>query len=690
MNTFYLSPKFLPTLDKRVYIGGLSKDIVEKDLEVRLSAFGVVTNVDIIRQPTGECRGFAYITLKTTDNDWKKCVSLFNGAKWKGMTLKVQEAKLDYKQRLNEEWEIQKALEEKAKVSLPRKKRGRDRSFELAEDMSLVTDSSAETRKGWKKLKYGRVASVMRLKKDDKTRVTIDPSHYKDNLLKLSDKDMVVKPKSLARLPYFYEEYVTIEEKQQPFRNFNNEMKLDENKTQVDSYEKLDNESKINFASFFPKVDITITNTAPMVTQTQLPPSIIDDFKKLKLEKEKNKNLSKPEQSNLEALRQRSEEKRVEKKNITQALRADAASNVIDKNKNLSKQEQSNLIRLEALRQRAEEKRVEKEKITQALRAETASNNTKHIVFSDDDEQKNVESHTMNLFDSDESDQEPVGSTNIAINPIFEGSSGRDYLNLQRKFQEERGNQFDILKEIFGDNMKPEKSKRKETQWREIVHFDPDVSEAKSLEVQRQEINDLPISKDVKIEINSDLKGIFAPRTSTAIHSFSLFDDDENKSETDDMQMQENTNENGPTLISKKSPTITDSVSDQKTQVSSGPLFFFHFGDNELSKRSHFREMKIFMRMSPAEKIISHWQETSRDLTKEYKRKHKSDKLNQIKDGAIDVERLSDPSKIEDLKLEGTKYFTEDLDFNGKTIIVIFQTKSMRSIKKGIFDMPHI
>ncbi|CAG8596987.1 638_t:CDS:10 [Funneliformis mosseae] len=588
---------FLPTLDKRVYIGGLSKDIVEKDLEVRLSAFGVVTNVDIIRQPTGECRGFAYITLKTTDNDWKKCVSLFNGAKWKGMTLKVQEAKLDYKQRLKEEWEIQKALEEKAKVTLPRKKRGRDRSFELAEDMSLVTDSSAETRKGWKKLKYGRVASVMRLKKDDRTRVTIDPSHYKDNLLKLSDKDMVVKPKSLARLPYFYEEYVTIEEKQQPFRNFNNEMKLDENKTQVDSYEKLDNESKINFASFFPKVDITITNTAPMVTQTQLPPSIIDDFKKLKLEKEKNKNLSKPEQSNLEALRQRSEEKRVEKKYITQALRADAASNVIDKNKNLSKQEQSNLIRLEALRQRAEEKRVEKEKITQALRAETASNNTKHIVFSDDDEQKNVESHTMNLFDSDESDQEPVGST-----------------------KEERGNQFDILKEIFGDNMKPEKSKRKETQWREIVHFDPDVSEAKSLEFQRQEINDLPISKDVKIEINSDLKGIFAPRTSTAIHSFSLFDDDENKSETDDMQMQENTNENGPTLISKKSSTITDSVSDQKTQVSSGPLFFFHFGDNELSKR----EMKIFMRMSPAEKIISHWQETSRDLTKEYKRKHKS------------------------------------------------------------------
>ncbi|CAI2176888.1 3831_t:CDS:10 [Funneliformis geosporum] len=615
-----------------IRFGGLSKDIIEKDLEVRFSLFGVVTSVDIIRQSTGDCRGFAYITLKTTDNDWKKCVSLFNGAKWKGMTLKVQDAKLDYKQRLKEEWAFQKALEEKAKVTLPRKKRGRSRSFELAEDMSLITDSGVDIRK------YGRVASVMRLKKDDRTRVTIDPSHYKDNLLKFSDKDMGIKPKSLVQLPYFYEEYETIEDKQQPFRYLNNEMKLGENKTQVDSYGKLDNESKSNFASFFPKVDITITNPAPMGIQgiqTQLPPSIIDDFKKLKLEKKKNeKNLSKPD--------------------------------------NLSKQEQSNLIRLEALRQRAEEKRVEKEKITQALRAEAASNVIEQVF--DDDEQANAESHTMNLFDSDESDKDPVGSTSIEINPIFEGSLGREYLNLQRKFrgdkrfkltedfvsdddddqrnvnnnlstseiddetakslEEERGNQFDILKEIFGDNMKPEKLKKKGTQWKEIVHFDPDVSEAKSLEVQRQEINDLPkytpslskplpkVSKDVKIEINSDLKGIFAPRTSNVVHSFSLFDDDGNKSETDDMQMHghEYINENGATLF----PTITDRISDQKTQNSSGPLFFFHFGDNELSKRSHFREMKIFMRMSPAEKIISHWQETSRDLTKEYKRKHKS------------------------------------------------------------------
>src|SRR5436189_3909079 len=123
----------------------------------------------------------------------------------------------------------------------------------------------------------------------------------------------------------------------------------------------------------------------------------------------------------------------------------------------------------------------------------------------------------MKLFDSDESDKdesvkESIGKyyekqsfttsllcalekifsiVDIEINPLFEGVSGRDRLNLQKKFRgderfkltedfvsdeedkqkdvgkidddeitkslkEERTNQFDILKEMFGDDMKLE------------------------------------------------------------------------------------------------------------------------------------------------------------------------------------------------------------------------------------------
>ncbi|RIA79796.1 hypothetical protein C1645_882505 [Glomus cerebriforme] len=640
MSDLEVSPHVADILEKRAYVGGLSKDVTEEDLKSRFNSFGFVSKVDIIRQSTGECRGFAYVTLKTTDNNWKKCVSIFNGAKWKGMTLKVQVAKPDYKQRLKREWEFQKS---QIKSAPPCKKRRRGHfHIEFAEDMSLVTDNNAEHKEGWKKSKYGRAVSVMRLKKDDGTWIKIDPSQYKGNLLKFSDKDIDVKPKPLVQLPYFYDEYETIKE-QQPLINLN-ETKLDENKNQDDfneKYEKSDDESEQNNStSFFPK----FINPAPIVAQNKIPPSIINDLKKLKLEKlEKEKNEN-----------------------------------------NLLKQEQSNRIRLEALKQRAQERRLEREKITQALRTETTLNNTKHIVFSDNDDAKQ---DTMKLFDSDESDKDESVKNHklmdIVINPLFEGVSGRDRLNLQKKFrgderfkltedfvsdedddnqidvmpfnkddydettkslEEERGNQFDILKEMFGDDMKPERSnlKKKESQWKDMVHFDPEVPEAKSLEVQKQEVYDdlskftpplsqsLPkVSKDVKIEIKADLKGLFA--SSSVKPSFSLFGDDDNiASETQDMQ-----DEDDSTLNNKKVLAITgkDKIANQKSLTSSEPLFFFHFGDNELLKRSHFREMKIFMRTSPVEEIVSHWKETSRDLTKEYKRKHKSvsRKLNKIK-----------------------------------------------------------
>jgi RNA recognition motif-containing protein len=48
------SPHTTDTLDKRAYVGGLSKDITDKDLECRFSSFGVVSKIDIIRQLTGE------------------------------------------------------------------------------------------------------------------------------------------------------------------------------------------------------------------------------------------------------------------------------------------------------------------------------------------------------------------------------------------------------------------------------------------------------------------------------------------------------------------------------------------------------------------------------------------------------------------------------------------------------------
>ncbi|RIB26863.1 hypothetical protein C2G38_2057854, partial [Gigaspora rosea] len=61
-------------------------------------------------------------------------MSLFNGAKWKGMTLKIQDAKPDYKQS-------------NLSPLVPKKCRHRNKDTMFAEDMSLVTDNNIDGRK---------------------------------------------------------------------------------------------------------------------------------------------------------------------------------------------------------------------------------------------------------------------------------------------------------------------------------------------------------------------------------------------------------------------------------------------------------------------------------------------------------------------------------------------------------------
>lgn len=166
--------------------------------------------------------------------------------------------------------------------------------------------------------------------------------------MKFSDKVIDVKPKSLAQLPYFYEEY-EIKEKQ-PLINQN-----DENKSQDDFDAKSDDKlEQNNFTSFIPK----FTNQTLVVTQTHLPPSIINDLRKLKLEKLENEKDEKDEKDEKNEKNEKDEKDEKDENN----------------EKNLLKQEQSNQIRLEALKQRAQEKRAEREKITQALRIGTVLN----------------------------------------------------------------------------------------------------------------------------------------------------------------------------------------------------------------------------------------------------------------------------------------------------------------------------
>jgi len=114
----------------RLFVGGLPGDITEHDVIDRFSSLGRVHKVDIVpsKDPlhkgsntapsqlaerttpviafanvcAGECRGFAYIDLESSDIE--RCIKTYNSTKWKGKTLKVQLAKLHYRTRLENEW----------------------------------------------------------------------------------------------------------------------------------------------------------------------------------------------------------------------------------------------------------------------------------------------------------------------------------------------------------------------------------------------------------------------------------------------------------------------------------------------------------------------------------------------------------------------------------------------------------
>ncbi|KAF9195395.1 nucleolar protein 8 [Haplosporangium sp. Z 11] len=165
-------------ITQRAFIGGLAKDVTPADVEGRFKSFGQLKDVYLAKDLDDGCRGFGYMTLDTTRKEWLKCLALFNGAKWKGHVLKIEEANKDWQTKRQEDLEKQSLLEKKEKDAVLKKIRRSPAKH--AEDMSLVTEKNLDGRRGWKRGRYGRPIIAMRLDK-----MTYDPSHYKNNLEKL-------------------------------------------------------------------------------------------------------------------------------------------------------------------------------------------------------------------------------------------------------------------------------------------------------------------------------------------------------------------------------------------------------------------------------------------------------------------------------------------------------------------------
>ncbi|KAG0030366.1 hypothetical protein BGZ81_002748 [Podila clonocystis] len=184
-------------ITQRAFIGGLAGDVTPTDVEGRFKSFGTLKDVYLAKDVDGLCRGFGYVTLDTTRKDWSKCVALFNGAKWKGHVLKIEEANKDWQTKRQEDLDKQAKLEEKERnAALKKFKRN---PAKHAEDMALITDKNMDGKRGWKRGRFGRPVITMKLDK-----MTFDPSHYKNNVEKLFN--LPGKPLPLDQLVYEIDE----------------------------------------------------------------------------------------------------------------------------------------------------------------------------------------------------------------------------------------------------------------------------------------------------------------------------------------------------------------------------------------------------------------------------------------------------------------------------------------------------
>ena len=80
-------------MNTKLYVGNLSFDAIENDLQDLFSQYGPVTEVNLMQdRTTGKARGFGFVTMSTKEEADAAVLGL-NGKDWKGRSLTVNEAR---------------------------------------------------------------------------------------------------------------------------------------------------------------------------------------------------------------------------------------------------------------------------------------------------------------------------------------------------------------------------------------------------------------------------------------------------------------------------------------------------------------------------------------------------------------------------------------------------------------------
>jgi RNA recognition motif-containing protein len=80
-------------MGKKLYVGNLSFDVTDKDLETLFAQAGVCESVAVITDKfSGQSRGFGFVEM-SSNAEAQKAIQELNGQDLKGRALKVNEAR---------------------------------------------------------------------------------------------------------------------------------------------------------------------------------------------------------------------------------------------------------------------------------------------------------------------------------------------------------------------------------------------------------------------------------------------------------------------------------------------------------------------------------------------------------------------------------------------------------------------
>ncbi|XP_071017926.1 nucleolar protein 8 isoform X2 [Oncorhynchus clarkii lewisi] len=193
---------------KRLYIGGLSHTITQKDLKDRFGKFGDVQDVELRTRRDDEgvpYKTFGYINLEITDAGFKKCMTVLNKSKWKGGTIQIEQARETFLQKLAQE--RHEAAEKIQSPSVNHKDKlvesMKEAGVENFHMKAAVPGTEIPGHKDWVVSKFGRVLPVLNLKCQGRNKfIKYDPSKHSHNIKKLESSAEVPDPTPVAQLTW--------------------------------------------------------------------------------------------------------------------------------------------------------------------------------------------------------------------------------------------------------------------------------------------------------------------------------------------------------------------------------------------------------------------------------------------------------------------------------------------------------